>query len=103
MVMKLLFMTMKRRGRWSIAAAKAELSQVVRDARRAPQVIEKRGHPVAIVLGTEEYERLASKQSQDERYRALLGLSAELREDGGVALDVPPRRSRPDPLRRRRS
>jgi prevent-host-death family protein len=90
-------MTMSR-SRWNIATAKAELSRLVLEARDGPQIIESRGRPVAVVLSTEAYARLAEGQDLAGRWQSLLKLSEELREHGGVTLKIPRRRSRPDPL-----
>jgi prevent-host-death family protein len=88
--------------RWNVASAKAELSRVIERARRAPQVIEKRGTPVAVVVGFADYERMAEREHGAARWRSLLQLSASLREEGGVELDIPARRARRSPLVRRR-
>lgn len=89
-------------GRWNIAAAKAGLSRLVVDARARPQVIENRGRPVAVVLSTEEYERLARGQGATDRWRAVLDLSAEIRDEGGTTLDIPARTRRASPFGRTR-
>lgn len=90
-------------GRWNIAAAKAGLSRLVVDARARPQVIVNRGRPVAVVLSTEEYERLARGQGATDRWRAVLDLSAEIRDEGGAKLDIPVRTRRASPFGRTRS
>lgn len=89
--------------RWSIARAKAELSHVVRQAHRRPQVIERRGEPVAIVLGIDEYRRLAAGDERATRWAAFLELSAALRAEGGVELEIPRRTARASPFARRKS
>ena len=38
---------------WNIAAAKQSLTQVIRDAQSAPQIIANRGKPVAAVIAIE--------------------------------------------------
>lgn len=38
---------------WNIAAAKQSLTQVIRDAQAAPQIIANRGKPVAAVIAIE--------------------------------------------------
>ena len=38
---------------WNIAAAKQSLTQVIRDAQTAPQIISNRGRPVAAVIAIE--------------------------------------------------
>ena len=41
---------------WKLEAAKAQLSEVVRDAERGkPQLITRRGEPVAVVISAREY------------------------------------------------
>ena len=77
-------------GHWSIAEAKASLSRVVAGAAEAPQVLERRGTPVAVVLSLEQYR--ASLGEPDEaagrlgRWQAFLRASALLRESGGATL-----------------
>jgi len=88
------------RNRWSIAAAKAELSNVVRRAQREPQVLENRGEPVAVLVGIEEYRRTSEREATAGRWRAFLDLTAELRADGGLEIDIPPRTTRPSPFDR---
>lgn len=100
--MKASVMTMSR-GRWSIAAAKAELSKVVRRARQAPQVIENRGEPVAVVVGIDEYEQGSERRARAAAWRGFLERTeAMVAEIGGIELELPPRTSRPDPFAPRR-
>ncbi len=94
--MKVTLMTMS--DRWSIASAKAGLSRLVRAARGKPQRIENRGRPVAVVISAETYERLAEAERGAGRWRDLLDLSAEIRDEGGVSLKLPPRRARRSPF-----
>ena len=48
---------------WSLAAAKNQLSEVVRRAKRdGPQVISIRGEESAVVLSKADYERLSDPQ-----------------------------------------
>lgn len=88
--------------RWNVATAKAKLSRVISHARRAPQVIEKRGQPVAVVVGIDEYERMAERGRGTARWKAFLELSAELREEGGAELEIPKRVPRRSPFSRGR-
>ncbi|WP_394822919.1 type II toxin-antitoxin system prevent-host-death family antitoxin [Pendulispora albinea] len=86
---------------WKIADAKASLSELVREAERAPQRIENRGREVAYVVGAEEYRRLtdqAEKASDVARLRRFLQLSADLRAAGGADIKLPERGSRPSPF-----
>ncbi|HEY1693175.1 MAG TPA: type II toxin-antitoxin system Phd/YefM family antitoxin [Polyangiaceae bacterium] len=80
--------------RWSVAAAKAELSRVVESAQREPQVIERRGKPVAVVIGFEQYEGVEAA----ERWRRFLEFSKETSAAGGGQLRVPGRKPRRSPL-----
>jgi prevent-host-death family protein len=85
--------------RWNIASAKAELSRVVRQARRTPQLLERRGKPVAVVMGMDSYQRVVEKEAGISRWRALLSVSADLRAAGGATLRLPQRKSRQSQLR----
>ena len=99
MVMMGTFMTMSTR--WNIAAAKAGLSSLVREAGHRPQVIENRGRPVAVVVSADEYRRINEAGQASDRWQAVLALSAELRASGGTTLRIPARRPRPSPFRRK--
>ena len=47
---------------YSIAEAKAQLAQVIRQAEeRGPVELTRRGRPVAMVISTQEYQRLGGK------------------------------------------
>ena len=94
-------MTMSSR-RWNIATAKAELSRVLRRARRQPQVIENRGEPVAVIVAFDEYRRLSDRERRSTRWQSFLDLSAAFRAEGGVEFDIPARRARPSPFERKR-
>jgi prevent-host-death family protein len=88
-------MTMSNRSNhWSVASAKAELSRLVEDAQQRPQVIERRGKPVAVVVAIDQFE----DSSGGARWRRFLDVSAEIRANGGAELDVPRRRRRPSPF-----
>jgi len=69
---------------WSVAEAKARLSEVLRLAREGqPQVIGT--HDPCVVITLEEYQRT---KSQAHPGLALLALGARL---GGVEFELPPR------------
>jgi prevent-host-death family protein len=77
----------RRPRRVSVADAKAHLSAVLRDASSAPTIIHRRGQDVAVVLGMDEYERLAEADIAGRAsVRAFLEGIAELkkRRGGGV-------------------
>jgi prevent-host-death family protein len=45
-------------GKWSVAEAKAKLSELIEEARsRGPQIITRHGRTAAVVVGVEEWER----------------------------------------------
>lgn len=88
--------------RWNIASAKAELSQVVRRAQRAPQILENRGEPVAVVIAMHDYRTFSESQRREANWQEFLRLGAEIRGKGGPELEILPRVSRPDPFRKSR-
>jgi prevent-host-death family protein len=45
-------------GTWQLQTAKARLSELVRDAQKAPQYITVRGQEEAVVLSVHDYEKL---------------------------------------------
>ena len=49
---------------WPLAQAKAKLSEVIRAARKTPQVIASDGTPAAVVIAIEEYEELMSLRQE---------------------------------------
>lgn len=86
---------------WNVAAAKAELSRVIRQAQSRPQVLESRGEAVAVVLGIRDYERVAEAEAAAAGgWREALRASASLRAEGGATLAIPRRRPRRPPLLR---
>ena len=100
------FMTMRARGTkpryWSVAEAKARLSQLISDARRGPQVIANRGREVAIVLDVDRYRRVtdeAAAAQPSEAWHSFLAYSAAVRARGGGTLAVTRRARRSSPFR----
>ena len=88
---------------WSVARAKAALSQVIHDAEAAPQIIENRGRPVAVVVSFSDYEHAVGKAGSGSlagsRWQRFLAVSAKLREQGGAVIRLPRRQPRRDPFR----
>jgi len=86
---------------WPVAEAKAKLSELLDDAADDPQTIERRGKPVAVVLGIDAYravsEKLA-KASAEERMQSFLERCASLRARGGVELPIGRRVVRSSPF-----
>ena len=97
MVIGAKLMTMSTPNRWSVAAAKAELSRVVRSAQQRPQVIERRGTPVAVVVAMHQYK----DDTPAARWQKFLKQSEEFRKSGGGIIRVPRRTTRPSPFGRR--
>jgi len=89
-------MSNKTSNHWSVAAAKAELSRLVEDAQQRPQVIERRGKPVAVVVAMNQFE----DSSVRARWRRFLDESADIRTSGGGRLRVPRRQRRRSPFGR---
>jgi prevent-host-death family protein len=90
-------MTMsERRDHWSVAGAKAALSRVVDEAQERPQVIERRGKPVAVVVAIDQFDDASWQAS----WRKFLALSAELGANGGAELRLPRRERRRSPFGR---
>ena len=81
---------------WNVAAAKQQLSQVLRDALQEPQTIYSHSRPVAVVVGGEMFEEF--KAWQTERSARTVGATfAELRSLAGGAgyrLAIPRRKDR---------
>ena len=95
--MKRTLMTMSARThRWSVAAAKAELSRLIESAQGRPQVIERRGKPVAIVVAVAEFDDRDARG----RWVSFLDASAAVRDEGGAELRVPRRAARKSPFGR---
>ena len=97
MVITPTIMTMSSRMRhWSVADAKARLSELMEEARSRPQTIERRGRPLVVVVSVEQFE-----DSDDAaRWRRFVATSAEIRAKGGAALRVPERTRRRSPFAR---
>jgi prevent-host-death family protein len=91
---------------WSVAQAKASLSRVLADASLVPQVIERRGKPVAVVVSMADYQQALGEPAEASRrlgkWHRFLSVSGVLRASGGAALALPRRESRRSPLGRAR-
>ena len=97
MVISPSLMTMSARGgRWSVADAKARLSELMEQARVQPQTIERRGRPLVVVVSVEQFEG----SDDTTRWQAFLRASEDIRNAGGGELRVPRRAARRSPFRR---
>jgi prevent-host-death family protein len=98
-------MTMTK-AHWSVAQAKASLAQVLSDATLGPQVIERRGKPVAVVLSLADYQEAIGDPDDGgltvTRWKRFLRASSELRSRGGATLAVSRRAPRASPFGRTR-
>lgn len=83
---------------WSVAEAKAKLSEVLERAREEPQVIESRGRPKAVVVSSDDFARL-KKFEEGSKGPGLAGFLARcdaLRAEGPMDLEIPPRSLEPE-------
>jgi prevent-host-death family protein len=90
--------------RWSVARAKAQFSAVLAHAERAPQLVERRGKPVAVVLGARDFSKIGELEGVtlfQTRWKRFLDFSSVLRAEGGAELEIPRRRPRPSPFQRK--
>src|SRR5438128_600150 len=93
MTISVMLMVMKRATpRYSVAEAKARLSQLLRESRGRLAVIHKRGHDVAVVLSMAEYERLRERAGVSPRKRWLAELAEWRARTGGIDAKFPPAR-----------
>ena len=91
----------RKKNAWGLAEAKAGLSEVVERAQHTPQIIERRGKAVGVVIGIElheESERSAALGSADQRMERFLKFSATVRAQGGAELEIPNRLPRKSPI-----
>ena len=73
----------KRKTHWSVADAKASLSEVLEQATSSgPQTITRRGEPVAVVVSVEEWKRKTRRKGNLAEFFA----SSPLR-DSGLTID----------------
>ena len=79
-------------GNWQLQEAKARLSEVIKKAaKEGPQKITVHGEPTAVVISSEEYERLKHPKGsfvEFMRRSPLCGLELDLKRDQSFARDV---------------
>jgi prevent-host-death family protein len=81
---------------WSVAEARARLSQVIQEATREPQVLDNRGRPVAVVVGVEAWEAF-ERWRRTNPARTMAAAVAEIQtlcDDAGYDLELAPREAR---------
>jgi antitoxin Phd len=76
---------------WSIQDAKNRFSEVVKAARRKPQIVTKHGKPAVVVVAADEYQRL--QQLDRAQAPSFAQLLLAIPQDGGefTRLKVCPR------------
>jgi prevent-host-death family protein len=87
--------------RWSVAEAKARLSEMIQEAQLEPQVISSRGREVAVLMGMQQYDELLQLKHANgprERLEEFLTVSQQVRSGGGVELTLADRELRNSPL-----
>jgi len=79
-------------GMWQLQEAKARLSEVIKKAaKEGPQKITVHGKATAVVLSSEEYERLKHPRGsfvEFMRRSPLCGLELDLKRDQTITRDV---------------
>lgn len=85
-------MVMKKNAanRYSVAEAKARLSEVLRSTAKRPAVIQRRGQDVAVVLSLAEYQRLRDRAGVQPTTQWLERLAEWRRRSGGVEFEPAP-------------
>jgi prevent-host-death family protein len=78
---------------WTVAEAKAKFSQVIEQARAAPQMITRNGRPAAVVVSAEEWERRTSRSGNLAEFLAASplrgsGLKTERSKDQPRDIDL---------------
>jgi len=81
---------------WSTATAKARLSELIDRTADSPQVIERRGKRVAVVVAAPLFDELkaaAALAAAGSPMTRFLERTEELKESGDLALRMPKRRA----------
>lgn len=76
---------------WTIASAKARLSEVIARAQKGPQTITRNGRPSAMIVSVEEWERKSRRDGSLARFLAespLAGSELELERSAEAGRDV---------------
>ncbi len=79
---------------WTVAEAKAKLSEVIHQAQSAgPQTVTRNGRPAAVLVSVEEWERKTKRTGNLAEFFASSPL-----QDSGLVLDRSSEKSREIPL-----
>jgi prevent-host-death family protein len=83
---------------WNVATAKAQFSALIKKAHIEPQKIVSRGHDVAVVLSSQQYEEYQQFMEQKKNgIKALINkteLLKTLAGDGDLTIDIPRREAK---------
>lgn len=77
---------------WTVASAKAKLSEVIQQAQSAPQTITRNGKPSVIVVSAEEWERKTMRKGTLAQFlmdSPLRGTDLDLERHADDARDIP--------------
>jgi prevent-host-death family protein len=79
---------------WNATDAKRNFSQLLRSAEEHPQVVVRRGKPLGVIMGYEQFVRMEARQSTD----TVAGWLDQLEQIRDREADpvTPDRRDRPD-------
>jgi len=69
---------------YSIAVVKREFSRILRETRKGPVIVTRRGQPDIVLLAYADYERLRRLQA----FQQVLRLAHELRDKGVTATEL---------------
>ena len=78
-------------GTWTLASAKARLSEVVDRAQSGPQTITRNGKPTAVIVSTEEWTRKTARKGTLAEFllaSPLRGADLELERERDTPRDV---------------
>lgn len=80
---------------WSVVSAKAKFSTIVENARKRPQIINKRNKPVAILMDIGDYKRMeTASNSAVPSIKSLISELHKIQKEEKVVIEVPPRQDR---------
>ncbi|MBU1315249.1 MAG: type II toxin-antitoxin system Phd/YefM family antitoxin [Alphaproteobacteria bacterium] len=77
---------------WTVASAKAKLSEVIQQAQSAPQTITRNGKPSVIVVSAEEWERKTMRKGTLAQFlmdSPLRGTDLDLERHADDVRDIP--------------
>jgi prevent-host-death family protein len=77
---------------WTVANAKAKLSEVIQKAQRVPQTITRNGKPSVVVVSAEEWERKTARRGSLAQFlmdSPLRGADLDLERQHDDVRDIP--------------